>query len=111
MPKTIKTNLRNLINSINVLGYPFDVQVKGYGTIEVVPPVALTPAGSKRFRYALQATVETEYESDGTYNRTLVNDLDDDFNEDAREFLMVISRHQDSGKFEKYFSDDETDIL
>lgn len=49
----MKTTLKDLLHSINVLEEDIDVSVDGCGTIAVVAPVKLTPDGAKKFEKVL----------------------------------------------------------
>lgn len=77
----MRTDLKDLLHSINVLGEDTDVFVDGHSSIAVCPPVKLTEEGRKHFQQALTAGVE-----DGE-----VMDDDEAVNDMAWELLTTLA--------------------
>lgn len=106
----MKTTLRDLLHAINILGDDRDVYVDGIDGIAVCPPVELTPAGSKHFKKALDATVEVEYKDD-CHRDTYVSDDEEDVNEKAWELLTSLAGYCSEDDFNKWVEGDTAKMI
>jgi len=94
----MKTNLRDLLHSINVLDIDIDVAVDGIDSIAVCSPVKFTPKGLNRFEKALN--IETEGSIVGMQS-------DDEECEEAWTLLKSLAGYCPCDDFDQWFEGDE----
>ncbi|MDE6860342.1 MAG: hypothetical protein K2J65_08015 [Duncaniella sp.] len=110
MDKAMRITLKDLFHAINILGNDCDVLVDGQGAIAVCPPVKFTKDGMRRFREALNATVEVEYQND-SHRNTYVSDDEEGVNEEAWDLLVSLAGYCSEDKFDKWFEGNTAEII
>lgn len=106
----MKATLKDLLHAINILGDDRDVTVDGEDTIAVCPPVKFTPEGLKRFKKALNATVEVEYKDDA-HRDTYVSDDKEGVNEEAYGLLCALAGYCYDDKFQMWFEGETAKMI
>lgn len=106
----MNVTLQELLHAINILGEDRDVVIDGFGEFAVCPPCMLTAAGRGRFRKALSAHVEVEYEN-SRHQSTYVSDNDEDTQGEAMQLLVSLSGGCGEKRYIQWFQDDDAEII
>lgn len=107
---SFKTNLRDLLHCINVLGEGVYVTVECYGDTIVCPPVKITKQGLYHFDTALKATVTIKYSEEHHYY-TVVNDKDYSVNEKVCKMLESLEGNCLTSDYCAWFKGDDAQFI
>lgn len=102
----MKTTVKDLLHSINIIGEDYDVLIDGMECqMAVVPPVKMTDEGQKYFREALDAVVNVDYKDD-IHKETYIEE-----SESAYELLASLAGYCDAKKYDDWFTGSNAEIL
>lgn len=98
----MKTTLKDLLHSINVLEEDVDVIVDGLDAIAVCPPVKITPEGVKKF----EKTLNIECDSCLVGGNSSEEEC-----EEAWEFLASLAGYCECENYDKWFDGETSKVI
>lgn len=105
-----KTNLKDLLHCINVLGEDFDVCVEGNECIAVCPPVKFTRQGLYHFITELEANVNVFYKN-GSHDYTIVDDKKQSINDAAYKMLAELAGSCSKSNYDTWFNGENAQLI